>query len=68
MDDYNNAAFLSFSAADAYCDATGAVLPKRNLREVVQHARGATGKHEVLDYVMEKINAVDDGKKAKTRT
>jgi len=27
MEDYNNAAFLSFAAADAYCDATGSQSP-----------------------------------------
>jgi galactokinase len=61
MDDYNNAAFQSFAAADAYCDATGVQLPKRNLREVVKHARDASGKEDVLEDVKATIASVDDG-------
>jgi len=70
MEDYNNAAFLSFAAADAYADATGAQLARRTLAEVVKHARANAKKEsflggakdgDVMKYVMGKIDQVDDG-------
>jgi len=43
------------------CSVAGAVLPKRNLREVVAHARVSTGQPHVMEYVMDVISSVDDG-------
>lgn len=59
MDDYNNAAHLSFAAADAYVEVTKAELPKCNLAEVVKHAGGASDENK--KKIIEAISKKDDG-------
>ena len=51
MKPYLTVHLQAFAAADAYVDATGATLPKVNLRECVLHAREATKTEDVLEVV-----------------